>query len=1170
MSNLEASPSEDPVDRVSALLEQLLEADGDHQPIRLEELCALHPECAASLRQGYACLREFELLQVGDGAAGDSAAPPATALPRALGPFRLLEFLGAGGMGTVYRAEDTELKRDVALKLVRGELLASTRTRLRFQRESEALARLDHPGLCTVYRAGSTDGQPWIAMRLVRGTSLAEQIEARAKANAGNGGRRSSSHSRDELHGVLLTFEKIARALATAHAAGVVHRDIKPANIVLTAGDEPVVIDFGLVHLEDSGSHLTLSGDHIGTPAYMAPEQVEAAGHEPGPATDVYALGVTLFEVLTSTLPFTASSRESLFHAIVRGERRRLRQVGRGLPADLEIVLEKALDVEPARRYASMVEFADDLRRVRLHEPPAARRIGPILRLRRWCQRNPVAATFLALLSLGLGTALLLDASRQRAQQRFLARSYAQLGGQLLEENPLHGLDLVLRGHDHAPGDPETLGLMLSALQEVHPHGMTPLPWPRTPRVETDALVVSPDGHAALVLGHHSDQTVCAPVLWRDGEAKVLDIPGGTVDAQWSEDGKQFLTTGNVSPPQLWSLAGDLPETLPMPATGKPFAVLRIRFLPGSGGQRILFGCNDGTARILDRAAGRWYDLQPAIGAVSAIAVSADGERIAVGGPKGRIILHQTAAAMKQEPGREIAGVGALLIGLQLSNDGELLQVRQLNPYRCTIFSWSGDELDTWGTAANPATFAPLDVSHNRVLQLVQDSAPRLWQLDHGKLVLVHELAGHAGKIASGSFAPDGHILTTGVDGTARVWNADTGFCEHVLRGFDHELRCGEFLGGQGAVLIAQLGALDRFDLRPAEGQRLRVGNYRDLEVFFPGPNWPGPVLTADDRRRISVHDAEGLPARKPVVEPGYQRRSGIDLAPDSRWLATTNESRKRLTMARIYAPDLEMVQQIDDLQMAEPIPIWGPEGQLLLVDSVQDLPGTSILQLPSEPGHWQPAPAEVQQQFAAATSGTEAFAYHAASSTLALAQPGAAVTLYHWTASPPGLQKLGPLLRDMSKAHKIAFSPDGQHLLLACRDRKVRLVDRAAPERAQREITGHIGAIVDVGFSPTGNGDRLLIAASESGVAIRDRAGNLLLPIRPRPGGGGVTMAAFMPDGERVIYATTARVTRVVPIVPELLVERASAVVRPLRARPFYEPYLQSYRARVGDDKGK
>jgi len=1158
------NPPNDLLDRVSALLEQVLQTPANSQPDVLAELCARHPDCAAALRQGYGSLENLDLLQVGQAPpAGSEPAPITGGLPRTLGPFRLLELLGAGGMGAVYRAEDEELKRPVALKLVRSELLASVRTRSRFQRESAALARLDHPGLCTVYRAGVTNGQPWIAMRLVRGTTLAAAIEARLAAQEGSRGKtssptRGSSSTREELQSTLLVFEKIARALATAHAAGVVHRDIKPANIVLTSGDEPVVIDFGLVHLEDSASHLTISGDHIGTPAYMAPEQVEPAGREPGPHTDVYALGVTLFEALTLQSPYHSHSREELFHGIVRGERRRLRQVRRSLTTDLELVVEKALDVEPARRYASMLDFAEDLRRVRQHEPPAARRIGPALRLRRWCQRNPVATTFLTLLSLGLGTALVLDAQREAARQHSLAMAYGNLAGQLIDENPEHALDLALLGVEKAPGDPESLGLLLRVLQEVQPREAWPLRWPKSPRPEVRNLIVAPAGDAALVLGGFSNNKCCAPILWRDGAMTILDIENGTLDVSWAPDGNQFVTTGPESPPQLWTATGELLTTFKVPDATALLRIPRARFLPD--GKHILFACSDGMARIHTPNTDTWIKLIPPLclqprDGMPGIAVSADGQRIALGDSSGCLVVHETAEAMRGKQGSVLTTSGPAVLGIDLSAKGELLQVQQLRPHSCSVWSWGGDRLASWGTEDAPASLAPLDPTRNRVLELRQDSPPLLWRFDGTKLLLEHTLAGHLGRVSSAHFAPDGSILTTGVDGTARVWDADTGRTEMVLRGFDHELRTGAFLGAGESCLLVTLGAVHRFDLRRVAGPRLRVGNFRDLDALFLGPAWPGPILTADDVRRFSFHDAAGQWVRD-FPDKSFLRRAGIEVATSSRWLASTSHSRKRQTVARIYAPSLE-VTEIPELPMAEPIPIWGPEDQLLLVDSVPDEPGASVLHVQSEPGRWQLAPDEAQQRFAEATAGTEAFAYHARTATLALAKPGAAATLYRWSASPPALQQTQVLLPGMNKAHKLAFSPNGKYLLLACRDRVVRLVDLSNPD-VPLPITGHIGSIVDVGISP--HGDRLLIAASESGVMVYDLERHLILPIRAT---GGVTCAVFLPDGERILFGTTARETRIVPIVPEELVKLARGVRKPTMSAD----YLQSYKLRVGDD---
>jgi serine/threonine protein kinase/WD40 repeat protein len=1161
-------PPPELLDRVASLLEEVLAADSAHQTARLDELCASHPECAQTLRIGFGSLQNLDLLQVGQ---GDSTGPTATAatdLPRTLGPFRLLELLGAGGMGAVYRAEDLELKRQVALKLVRGELLASSRTRSRFQRESEALARLDHPGLCTVYRAGTTDGQPWIAMRLVRGTTLASLLEQRLAARRSSGAKardsqRGTTSTREELQATLRLFEKVARALGAAHAAGIVHRDIKPGNLVLTEGDEPVVIDFGLVHFEDSQSHMTLSGDQIGTPAYMAPEQVVPAGREPGPRTDVYALGVTLFEALTQQSPYPAHGREELFHCIVRGERLRLRQVRRDLPIDVELVLEKALDVDPARRYASMAEFADDLRRLIQHEPPLARRIGPLLRLRRWCQRNPVAATALSLLSLGLGTALVLERGRRAAERHSWAMAYGNLAGKLTDEHPEHAVDLALLGRAHAPDAPESLGMLLSALQAVQPHEVWPLPWERARRPEVRNLVVAPDGSAALVLGFLSDNEQSQPVLWRASSPQpvLLPVDGGTLDADWSSDGKQFLTTGPRSRPQLWSVAdpGQPLATFEVPSTAKNLRVPRGRFLHGQKGPSFVFACSDGTARICDLRQDRWIDLQPQLGVVRGLDVSADGAKIALGEwvpgslDRGRIVLHETAGALAERPGLVLTTECPEILDLDFGADGSLLLAHQLKPHRCSVWSPKGDKLAAWGTREAPATWGPLD-HRNRVLELRQDSAPRLWRLDGEKLALDQVFGGHDGKVVAGNFAADGRVLTLGVDGTARIWTSGTDRTEVVLRGFDHELRAGAFLGEHVALLVT-IASIHRFDLRGVAGPRLQVGNFRDLDAHFLGDGWPGRILTADDVRRLSFHDQSGRKVRE-LTEKDYNRRAGVEPSPSGKWLATTSVDRLRKSTLRVYRPDLSVAHEVKDLPLAEPVPIWGPDDQLLLVDSIPDQPGASRLLLPDGKGSWQDASDDLQQQFVAATAETEAFAFHAQTATLAVARPGGAATLFHWTATPPALQPIGTLLENLYKAHRIAFAPDGQSLLLACRDRTVRRVDRSG--RVLARITGHIGSLVDVGFSSAG--DRLLVAAAESGVTIHALDGALELPIRPLQ--GAVTMAVFHPDGQHVLYGTTARTTCLVPIVPAAIENLARSVVRPRMS----EEYRQSYRTRIGD----
>src|SRR5262249_29917128 len=234
------------------------------------------------------------------------AGEPHAEAPEKLGPYRLLERIGAGAMGVVYRARRADAGGDapeLALKLLQPGLLPVRGSRVRFQREIAALRELDHPGICPVLDDGEVEGVPVLAMPFVPGESLRE-IFARGPAGA-DAGRRER---------LLKIVQQVALALHHAHERGFVHRDVKPANVLVRPDEQPVLLDFGLARLEQprSGSALTLSGGVVGTPAYMAPEQV-AGRPDVDRRCDVYALGAVLYEGLTGRLPHEAPTRESLY-----------------------------------------------------------------------------------------------------------------------------------------------------------------------------------------------------------------------------------------------------------------------------------------------------------------------------------------------------------------------------------------------------------------------------------------------------------------------------------------------------------------------------------------------------------------------------------------------------------------------------------------------------------------------------------------------------------------------------------------------------------------------------------------------------------------------------------------------------------------------------------------
>ncbi len=330
---------------------------------------------------------------------------------RRLGRFELVEEIGRGGQGEVWLARDTHLLRSVALKLLSARGRMSRASLARFRREAEATSRLDHPGICAVYDVGESDGVPWIAMRYVDGQSLAERI----------------AHARAEeqplpIDEALRLTEQIARTLHAAHEAGIVHRDVKPANVRIPPSGDPVVLDFGLARVEESdGPSLTRTGEAFGTPAYMAPEQVRASGDVDRRA-DVYALGATLYECLTLVRPHESPTVEGLYRAVLEVSPSDPRLRNPEVPRDLATVLATALEKLPRHRYATALDLAEDLRRVREREPIRARPAGTWLRLARWSQRNPRLAAasggLVAVLVLGLAvTSVLLGQTRASLEE---------------------------------------------------------------------------------------------------------------------------------------------------------------------------------------------------------------------------------------------------------------------------------------------------------------------------------------------------------------------------------------------------------------------------------------------------------------------------------------------------------------------------------------------------------------------------------------------------------------------------------------------------------------------------------------------------------------------------------------------------------------------------------
>lgn len=353
------------------------------------------PECGAELSSdapGGACpacaLRGALLPETGDGTAPypppDLTSSPGTKV-HYFGDYELMEEVGRGGMGVVYRARQVTLNRDVALKMILAGRLASEAEVKRFFHEARAAAKLQHPNIVAVHEVGLQDGQPYYSMDFIEGSNL-EQLVRQHPLPA----QQAAEYVR-----------AVAEAIHFAHEHGTVHRDLKPTNILIDIFNQPRITDFGLARCAQLDPHLTTSGQILGTPAYISPEQAQAKTEAVGPQSDIYSIGAVLYHLLTQRPPFAAESLPVMLDLVVHREPVSPRALNPSVPRDLETICLKCLQKEPGRRYRSAQDLSDELGRFIRGDPILARPPSVAERAWRWCARNRA-------LSASLGTAAFL------------------------------------------------------------------------------------------------------------------------------------------------------------------------------------------------------------------------------------------------------------------------------------------------------------------------------------------------------------------------------------------------------------------------------------------------------------------------------------------------------------------------------------------------------------------------------------------------------------------------------------------------------------------------------------------------------------------------------------------------------------------------------------------
>lgn len=524
-----------------------------------EEFAARFPEYAIELNDQIELHRAFA---VGRAESAADRAPQGAEFPDDLAPsarsleadYEILDELGRGGMGVVYRARQPALNRFVALKMVRRADLENDELRARFRAEAEVVASLHHPHIVQVYDYGEHEGAPYLALELVAGGSLGQWLDG-TPWNP----RRAAA-----------LLEQVARAVHFAHQRGVVHRDLKPGNLLVCGNVEPLEIkiaDFGLARVfRDHPTAQTHSGTLLGTPSYMAPEQASGRAGSVGPATDVYALGAILYELLSGRPPYRGATALDTLQQLLLAEPASIHRLVPGLPRDLATICTKCLERTPERRYATALELADDLSRFLNDRPIHARQTGSWERGWRWCRRNPALAA-----ALGSVAALLLcvtavstwysgrlsrqleitqraelaerqakDQSQLRLWNAYLAEISARHTSHQLGQR-FSALETVARAQKLLPtiGDTPERQLQLRsaamtslALPDLQRAGKL---WSTTDRVYNGALALAADRFAlnvldrTLVVGRVSDGAILATVEHQLEQPRTVMSPAGNL-----------------------------------------------------------------------------------------------------------------------------------------------------------------------------------------------------------------------------------------------------------------------------------------------------------------------------------------------------------------------------------------------------------------------------------------------------------------------------------------------------------------------------------------------------------------------------------------------------------------------------------------------------------------